>query len=363
MTIKFKAALYKNKKITIENFKLKKPQRDQIVVANEFAGICGSDLHNFFRKPLRGNFKKWKKLKFADGHELSGRIVSVGEDVKKFNIGDYVVSEAVYHCKQCENCKKNLHNICIKRKDLSWFGHGAFSELSYLHQNAISKFQNTLSSKIAALAEPLASVIHAFNLFRIKKNFKILVLGGGSLGTLLIKFLNIKRIKKLYCLFRHPHQTKIVGNEAKKFKDTNDQQDIFDVIFECTGSESGINDCIRLVKKGGKIILLGSTSKKISVDFQKIINKEINLKGSLCYSKKNNLKEIDISTNILLKNEKKFKNIISHVYDFNKIGEAFNVAYDKKKYKSLKVLIQYPKNNFDKFYKFYLNEKKNSNNT
>ena len=214
-------------------------------------------------------------------------------------------------------------------------------ELSYLHQNAISKFSKYFKCKIAALAEPLASVIHAFNLFHIKKNFKILVLGGGSLGTLLIKFLNIKSIKKLHCLFRHPHQTKIVGNEARKFKDTNDQQDIFDVIFECTGSETGINDCIRLVKKGGKIILLGSSSKKISIDFQKIINKEINLKGSLCYSKKY-LKEIDISTNILLKNEKKFKNIISHVYDFNKISEAFNV-YIKKKYKSLKVLINIQK--------------------
>ena len=67
MTIKFKATLYKNKKITIENFKLKKPQRDQIVVANEFAGICGSDLHNFFRKPLRGILKNGKNSNLLTG--------------------------------------------------------------------------------------------------------------------------------------------------------------------------------------------------------------------------------------------------------------------------------------------------------
>ena len=66
-------------------------------------------------------------------------------------------------------------------------------------------------------------------------------MGGGSLGTLLIKFLNIKELKNYIVYLDIPSDG--VGNEARKFKDTNDQQDIFDVIFG-VGSETGINDCI-----------------------------------------------------------------------------------------------------------------------
>ena len=63
-----------------------------------------------FGSPPRGNFKKWLSLEFSDGHELCGEVIKIGKKVTKFKIGDRVVSEAVYHCKN-ETVKNKTSNL------------------------------------------------------------------------------------------------------------------------------------------------------------------------------------------------------------------------------------------------------------
>ena len=183
----YKALLYKKKNFYFKKFNLNQPEDKQIFVKNHYTGICGSDLHNIFGSPLRGNFKKWLSLEFSDGHELCGEVIKIGKIVTKFKIGDRVVSEAVYHCKKCENCKKNKHQICLNRKDLPWLGHGGFSEVSCIQENSAYKVPKNLPSDIAALAEPLASVIHGFNRSKSNTSQKILIIGSG-IGLLMLIF-------------------------------------------------------------------------------------------------------------------------------------------------------------------------------
>ena len=82
-----------------------KPSHDQVVVQVERAGICGSDLHSYRGHSLRGRFDEWQKLGLADGHEFSGQVVEKGEGVLDLELGDFVTSEAVWHCGECSFCQ------------------------------------------------------------------------------------------------------------------------------------------------------------------------------------------------------------------------------------------------------------------
>jgi L-iditol 2-dehydrogenase len=341
----YKALLYKNNKFLYKKIVLPKPKNNQIFVKNHYTGICGSDLHNVFDIPLRGNFKKWESLEFADGHELCGEIINIGKKVKKFKIGDRVVSEAVYHCKNCVNCRNFKHQICLNRKDIPWLGHGGFSQVSFIDQNSAYKVPKKLKSDIAALSEPLASVIHAFNKVKNNKNDKILIYGAGTIGLLLLRYLKFKSYKNAFIVARHKHQKNIAQKKIKKNiiiseKNFTKLKNNFDIIYECTGSENAMNMSLQLIKKGGNIVCLGTTSKSVKLNYQNIINKEINLIGSLCYGTFKGNYEMEIALKTLLNKKFYCSDLISHQISFGEAVKAFKIASNKK-YKSIKVQFEF----------------------
>ena len=84
------------------------PGPNEVRVKVAYAGICGSDIHNF--KP-----GQWitRKPSIA-GHEFSGSIESIGDDVRTFKVGDHIVADSRFYCGECENCKSKYQHLCNK---------------------------------------------------------------------------------------------------------------------------------------------------------------------------------------------------------------------------------------------------------
>ena len=138
-----------------------KPQKNEVLVKLEYVGICGSDLH-YYEHGRIGDYIV--KPPFVLGHEASGIIVEIGENVKNLKLGDRVALEPGKTCGNCEFCKKGLYNLC---PDVVFFAtppvDGVFQEY-VAHEAALCfKLPDNMTTLEGALIEPLAVGFHACN--------------------------------------------------------------------------------------------------------------------------------------------------------------------------------------------------------
>ena len=180
---KYQAAyLLKKRKFIIKKMYLPKIDDYEIIVKVKNCSICGSDLK------IYNNGTERFKLPQITGHEISGKIVKVGNKIKKFKIGDKISIGA------------DIDN----RKDLA-IGHeipGGFSEYMILNKlvttkGPIHKFTN-INYKQASLAEPLGCCLNGFEKSKVKKNKTILIIGGGPIGLILSKLSLLYKPKNLF---------------------------------------------------------------------------------------------------------------------------------------------------------------------
>ena len=152
------------------------PNEARVKVA--YAGICGSDVHNYrtgqwiLRKPS------------VAGHEFSGWVDSIGDAVTNFKIGDRVVADSRYACGTCGQCKVGAKHLCTNLGFIGEAIDGGFAEFVTLPIRLLIKCQANISMDLLALAEPLAVALHALNQINICDDDPLLIVGCGSIGTL-----------------------------------------------------------------------------------------------------------------------------------------------------------------------------------
>ena len=95
------------------------------------------------------------------GHEFSGSIESIGDDVRIFQVGDHVVADSRVYCGECENCKSNHQHLCNKLGFIGEAIDGGFADYITLPAHLLEKCEPATRLDVAALAEPLAVALHA----------------------------------------------------------------------------------------------------------------------------------------------------------------------------------------------------------
>jgi (R,R)-butanediol dehydrogenase / meso-butanediol dehydrogenase / diacetyl reductase len=93
------------------------------------------------------------------GHEFSGRVVEVGEEVTKVQVGDRVVVEQIYACGKCSACKKGIYNLCVKMGFYCLAGGDGFSEYAAIPEAMLHNIPETIPYEQEALVEPSASIL------------------------------------------------------------------------------------------------------------------------------------------------------------------------------------------------------------
>lgn len=154
------------------------PGPNEVRVAVAFAGICGSDIHNY-------KTGQWiTRAPSVAGHEFSGVIEKIGSDVKGLDVGDKIVADSRYYCDTCQNCLTGNQHLC---KNLGFVGEaidGGFAEFVTLPSKLIRKCGHEAKLEIAALAEPLAVALHALSILQLTDDQPLLIVGCGPIGAL-----------------------------------------------------------------------------------------------------------------------------------------------------------------------------------
>ena len=161
---------------------------DDVLVKVAYTGICGSDPH------MHHNKVTYKvNVPLILGHEFSGIIESVGDNVKGFKVGDRVTAEThADYCGRCILCRTNNYHVCRERKGYGFNVDGAFAQYVRVPSRILHKLPPNVSMKEAALTEPLcvaySSLVKHSNL---KPGDLVAVIGPGPIGLLCVQIAKI----------------------------------------------------------------------------------------------------------------------------------------------------------------------------
>jgi threonine dehydrogenase-like Zn-dependent dehydrogenase len=240
------------------------------IVRVAFAGICGTDL-----EIARG----YMQYRGVPGHEFVGRVT---ESQNRSLRGKRVVGEINTGCGRCTTCSAGDARHCRNRTVLGILGRdGALAEFLRLPDINLIPIPDSIPDEVAVFVEPLAAAYEIFEQTHLARNQTIAVLGDGRLGALIA--LALKGEKYLPVVAGH-HQEKLARLAALGLDTTEESSlhDKFDVVIECSGSESGFGRALDLVRPLGRIILKSTAAATAELNLAPIVINEITVIGSRC---------------------------------------------------------------------------------
>ena len=232
-----KATIFDGSSLTFER-NYPEPDVDECMVRITMAGICGTDLE------ILDGYMDYQGIL---GHEFVGVIE---KSKNKELIGKRVVGEINVGCQKCDSCKNRLSRHCPNRTVLGILDRsGAFAEYLSLPEKNLHLIPDSVTDQQAVFIEPLAAAFEIKEQIKIDPNWKVAVIGDGRLSQLITPVLSLTS-KEITCFDKHADKLKRLENYGIKTKIGIKEYDKrqYDLVVEATGSESGFEDTIKLVR-------------------------------------------------------------------------------------------------------------------
>ncbi|MDC6463044.1 alcohol dehydrogenase catalytic domain-containing protein [Nitrosopumilus sp.] len=266
-----KATFFDGKQMIFDN-NYPDPKFNETLVQVNLAGICGTDL-----EILNGYMKYTGIL----GHEFVGTVVKSNN----FNlIGKRVVGEINAGCTKCDFCVRGMERHCPSRTVLGILKRdGAFAEFLSLPEKNLHVIPDSISDEQAVFVEPLAAAFEINEQISLKPEWNVAVVGDGRLAQLIIQVIKLT-CSNITCFGKHQNKLEGLIQSGIKIKigiESTDEQ-LFDLVVEATGSNSGFTDTIKLVKPRGTVVLKSTITTRENLDLTPTIINEITLIGSRC---------------------------------------------------------------------------------
>ena len=274
-----KAVLYYGPQdIRYENTMIKPLEKGEILVKIAAALTCGTDVKTY----RRGHPVLIKNIPSGFGHEFSGTVEKVADDVTNFKPGDRVVAANSAPCGECFFCKREEYNLCENLDLLN----GAYAEYIVIPERIVKKntllLPENLTFEKAAFCEPLANVVHGVERTEIKPGQTVGVMGIGPIGLMFARLAKLKGARvivagrnseKLRLADEFSHADEIVdlkryNNPEKIFREFSDEKKGLDVAIECVGLPEIWELVFSCVRPGGTVHFFGGckSGSKVCLD-------------------------------------------------------------------------------------------------
>jgi (R,R)-butanediol dehydrogenase / meso-butanediol dehydrogenase / diacetyl reductase len=289
VTEKMQGLVYKGKEnIVLEQIDLPVLNDGEALVKVAYTGICGSDVTIY-----EGNNPR-VPIGTIIGHEISGEIAEIKGKDSSFKLNDRVVLEPIISCGKCFYCKTGDYPHCQNYKLLGVHTDGGFADYVKISVDRLHKIPENVSLKTAALTEPLAVATNAVRQSGLKFGDNSVVIGCGPIGlfvahvaraagaNIIISDINDHRLDLAKKAGFNTIDVK-VKNFEKEVKEIYKNIGP-DIIFECAGTQSAINDSISTCRAKGQIVIVSTHKNLISADMRTIHLKELRLLGIKVYN-------------------------------------------------------------------------------
>lgn len=260
---------------------------NEVKIAMKSIGVCGSDIHYYSEGKIGSQVVQYP---FPVGHECSGVVTEIGSEVTNVKVGDLVVVDPAVHCGKCDQCLAGRPHTCRNNKFLGCPGQldGCLAEYIVMPDFTCYPVTGKLNKEQAALIEPLSIGVYAVKLAQIENNQNSAVIfGAGPIGlSILFKLLadDIRNIGVVEPLEYRLQKAKEIGaryfiNPQKENVEQRVQQKeewLADVVFEASGEQEAVDNALKVLKPGGKLVLVGiPPSAKYTFDMDLMRRKEL----------------------------------------------------------------------------------------
>ena len=325
------------KDLRIEDRDIPEPGLGEVQIALAAGGICGSDLHYY----LHGGFGAIRlKEPMVLGHEVSGHIAKLGDGVTGLRVGQLVSVSPSRPCYQCAYCTQGVHQQCIQMRfygSAMPFPHiqGAFSEILVADARQCVAADG-LTPGEAAMAEPLAVVLHATRRAGEMLGKSVLVTGCGPIGMLAIlaarragaDLIVVTDLSDFtLAMAKHIGADEVINMAVapERLEKFTPNKGSFDVLYECSGAAPALIAGIRVMRPGGTIMQLG-LGGDMTLPMMAITSKELSLKGSFRFHS-----EFSVGVSLMQKGLIDVRPLITQTLPLAQAQKAFDVASDRTK--------------------------------
>lgn len=266
------------------------PGANEVLVEVHSAGLCGSDAHAF---KYDGGYE-WIPIPRIMGHEYSGRVAEVGDDVDQFAVGEKVIEEPIHDCGDCFQCKNGQENVCQNFSITGMHTDGAYTEYTVVAERHLHAVPENVSLTGAAITEPTSIAARAvLDQSETTPGDNVLVEGPGPIGVLtaviadslganvVVSGLEKDTTYRLPLLEEQGIET--VNVQERDLEDVTEAftDDIgFDVVFDATGHQSGVEEGVEYVRKGGQIVMVGIPNDSSDLFMAPVVRGEIDVNTS-----------------------------------------------------------------------------------
>ena len=282
------ANYYGRQDIRIEECASLAPKTGQVRLRVAYCGICGSDLHAW-----HGKMDHRLRPPQPVGHECSGEIAELGPEVEGFAMGQRVVVRPLDPCNTCPACIAGHRHICQKLKFMGLDTPGAMQQSWTVPAHTLHKLPDNIPLDIAARIEPLAVACHDVRLAEVRKGEYVVVIGAGPIGMLIAMAARARGAKVLVA---EVNASRLKFAAEMGFETINpDAADVAahveqatyaagaDVVFEVSGSQSGISLMTKLPRTRGRVVMVAIVSEPKAVDLFRVFWRELRIIGTRVY--------------------------------------------------------------------------------
>ena len=313
---------------------------DQVKIEVMAAGICGTDIHIFYDE-FRNN------PPCILGHEFSGRVVEIGNNVHTIKLGDRVTSETAGNiCGECRFCRSGEYHLCASRLGIGSGMDGAFARYCVVRKELVHKLSDRISFEEGALSIPLAEATHGAAIRTgISAGDLVLVFGPGPIGLLALQIARLDGGTVIIVGTEKDSRRLQVASELGAVRTvTIEREDLSkivldasegygaDVVLECSGSQEAARMGMELVIKGGKFTQMGLHGKPIIIDMDKVALKQIRVNGFFS----TRWPYVELALGLLSSGQVQARPLITHTLPLERWREGFDLVEKKE---GIKVLL------------------------
>jgi (R,R)-butanediol dehydrogenase / meso-butanediol dehydrogenase / diacetyl reductase len=266
-----------------------KPGAGEALLRVRRVGICGTDLHIF-----QGHLDHRVPKGGVIGHETFGEVVDAPAG-SGFNPGDRVVVDPVVSCGACRACRMGGTYLCQKLKVRGVDVAGGMQEYWTVPITQMLRVPDTLTDDQAAVIEPLAVATHDVDRAGVKRRDRVLVFGGGPIGTL-IAMVARGRGAEVAVVEINPYRIGLLEElglttvgpdiDVHRFVDTFTGGDGVDVAFEVTGNPAAARLVTDVVRVWGTVSIVAIHAEPIPINLYRMFERELTIHGARLYARR-----------------------------------------------------------------------------
>lgn len=290
---------------------------DEVLVKILAAGICGTDLSIY-----EGKRKVPDNL--IPGHEFIAEIVKLGDNVRGFEVGDWVIPSIINRCAVCWPCINGFDGQCYNLEEIGIHIDGSFSEYAAIPKATLHKVSKDIDIVVGASVEPVAvgySAVQKVGQLILGKY--VMVYGPGPIGLYISQLAKLAGAAKVVLVGTKDPRLQLAkenyGIETINLNKENVKEKLkeyfpqtsgkADIIFEATGVADAVGEMASHLAPRGELILTGIFKELSAIDSVAIVRNESCIRGSFCYT----LSEFEYAIKLATEGKINFDGIIETV--------------------------------------------------